>query len=830
MEADPELITWRQGRCLAYGDGVTLWALGEIVKAQAGILEQDAPEEVAEKIHRTVEETLPGPEDVAWVESNLLALVGLAPESELGGDRRGQAFSAWRMFFEAMADRGPVVLVFEDLHWADDSLLDFVDELVEWVTDVPLLVVATARPELLERRPAWGGGKLNATTLAIQPLSDEETARLIGQLLERPLVAAESQQTLLERAGGNPLYAEQFSELYRERGSADDLPLPETLQGLIAARLDGLPPEEKGLLRDAAVVGKVFWVGALGRGDEATTAALHSLERKGFVRRQRRSSLEGEGELAFAHALVRDVAYGQIARGDRVEKHRRIAEWIEGLGRPEDHAEMLAHHWGSALELTKAMGGDVTELAPRTQVVLRDAGDRAFALNAFAAAERYYADALELAQADDRTKAELLFRRGRALYQSGDERLGPALEKARDALLTLGDRETAGEAAAFLARASWQSGRRDLVDAHLAQAEQLVSEATQSVAKALVFAMSARMRMLAGDYEDAMRMGLQALEIAEGLGLLELQAHALNSISAVAFSVERGGRAEMQRALELAREANSPETSSILNNLGYQAWERGEIALANDFVEQAQEAARRFGAHVGVRFTRAGLAGSAVMRGDWNDAREVLDELIADFERSPGYNESSMRQARAELRLARGDVEGALYDSARALARARDIGDPQALVPALVTTTRIAALAGRDDDARAHAREALDLAPKNASWSETTRLALVAERLGLRAETRDVLERAPESPWRQAALARLEGDFARTATIYDEMGVALLAAQSHLAAGESLIGQGRRSEGEAALEEALEFFRPLGATFYVERCEALLAPVQSESA
>ena len=134
---------------------------------------------------------MPSTGDATWVASNLLALVGLAPESELGGDHRGEAFSAWRLFFEAMADQRPLVLVFEDLHWADDGLLDFVDELVEWVTDVPLLVVATARPELLERRPGWGGGKLNSTTLALQPLSDDETARLIGHLLDRPVLVAE---------------------------------------------------------------------------------------------------------------------------------------------------------------------------------------------------------------------------------------------------------------------------------------------------------------------------------------------------------------------------------------------------------------------------------------------------------------------------------------------------------------------------------------------------------------------------------------------------------------------------------------------------------------
>jgi len=196
----PTSPAWRQGRCLAYGDGVTLWALAEIVKAQAGIAEQDAPAEVAEKLRSATEEELPE-KDAAWVESHLRALAGLSEEAELGGNRRNEAFSAWRRFIEGLAERRPLVLVFEDLHWADETLLDFVDELVDWITDVPLLVVATARPELLERRPAWGGGKLNAATLALAPLTDEQTAQLLGSALGTPVLPAETQAALIERAG-----------------------------------------------------------------------------------------------------------------------------------------------------------------------------------------------------------------------------------------------------------------------------------------------------------------------------------------------------------------------------------------------------------------------------------------------------------------------------------------------------------------------------------------------------------------------------------------------------------------------------------------------------
>ncbi|TMK35281.1 MAG: guanylate cyclase, partial [Actinobacteria bacterium] len=189
-----ELTYWRQGRSLPYGEGVTYWALSEMIKAQAGVLESDSAEDVRRKLHVAVRGVLADASDAEWIETRLRPLAGLSVDIELGGDRRSEAFVAWRRFFEAMAEHRPLVLVFEDVHWADDGLLDFIDHLVEWAGSVPILVVCTARPELLERRSGWGGGKLNATTLSISSLSDGETARLVSALLARPLLDARSQE------------------------------------------------------------------------------------------------------------------------------------------------------------------------------------------------------------------------------------------------------------------------------------------------------------------------------------------------------------------------------------------------------------------------------------------------------------------------------------------------------------------------------------------------------------------------------------------------------------------------------------------------------------
>jgi len=832
-DADPELITWRQGRCLAYGDGVTLWALSEIVKAQAGIVEQDTPNEVERKLRDAVADVLAETGDASWVESELRSLVGLSAESELGGDRRGAAFSAWRRFLEAMAEERPLVLVFEDIHWADESMLDFVDELVDWVTEVPLLVVATARPELLERRPNWGGGKLNATTLALAPLSEDQTALLISHLLERSVLPAESQQLLLERAGGNPLYAEQFAELYVERGSAHDLPLPETLQGIIAARLDGLPEAEKDVLRDAAVVGKVFWAAALRREDADTVTALHSLERKGFVRRQKRSSVEGENEFAFAHALVRDVAYGQIARADRAEKHRHVAEWIESLGRLEDHAEMLAYHWRSALELARAAGQEDDNVAERARLASREAGDRAFALNAYPAAEKYYEYALALWPDPDPERPKLLFRRAHSLLVAADERQVEALEGARDALLASRDRAGAAEAEALLAQVAWYRGQSDDVFAHLGAAEELVEGAEASVGVTRVLAVSARYRMLAGERTEGLRLGTAALAMADDLDLDELRAHALITIGTARFHVgDDGGEQDLHRALEIALAANSPMAATALNNLGVLA-AKTDIRREYTLVQESRQLGERMGDRETMRFADGNLIWCKWALGRWDEALEGANDFIAACESgSPHYLESSVRETRATILLARGEVGAALDDLERARELARHAKDPQAQLPLLGSSARAYMLLGRTDEARAFAHELVvrlrELSPEMPPYVGIT--AEFADELGLTEEMRELVDAAPPSRFTDAAAAKLNRDFERAAEIYADLGLASTEAEARLLAAELLISQGRSAEGELELQKALAFYRSVGATFFIKRSEDLLAKAQRESA
>jgi class 3 adenylate cyclase len=280
VEQGGALTFWRQGRSLPYGEGVTFWALAEMIKAQTGILETDEDEVVETKLRSTIANLVDDDAEREQLARYLRPLVGLGG-AELERATQTEAFAAWRQFFEAMAEQHPLVLIFEDIQWADDGLLDFIDHLVDWAARLPILVVCTARPELLERRSGWGGGKLNATTLSLSPLSDQDTARLFAALLGAPALDAERQRALLTRAGGNPLYAEQLAQMLADRAAPEGEEVPETIQGIIAARVDRLPEDEKALLQEAAVLGKVFWLGGLANGSsrENVERLLHSLER-----------------------------------------------------------------------------------------------------------------------------------------------------------------------------------------------------------------------------------------------------------------------------------------------------------------------------------------------------------------------------------------------------------------------------------------------------------------------------------------------------------------------------------------------------------------------
>ena len=620
VDDDADLITWRQGRCLPYGDGVSYWALGEIVKAHAGILESDSGD-VADTKLAAILEAVADEGERGWVGRHLRPLVGLGRVEE-SGDVRGEAFAAWRRFLEAMAERGPVVLVFEDLHWADDGLLDFVDGLVDWVDRVPLLVVCTARPELLERRPGWGGGKRNASTVSLAALDDDATARLVLSLLDRPLLDAETQQELVARAGGNPLYAEEFVRML-QAGAGVDERLPETVQGTIAARIDLLPAAEKDLLQTAAVLGKVFWsdalLSAVGAEPWQLAEMLRALERKEFVRREHRSAVAGATQHAFVHALVRDAAYTLLPRPARAQRHLAAAEWIESLpeDRAEDRAETLAHHYLTAIDLRRAAGDDVSELGPRAVKALEEAGERAIALSAYNTAASFLARALDLLPPDVEPSAELLFHAGTAFSFMG--RQTDELARAVDAFERAGDPERAAEAAVA---ASWHTWHSNPIEsgAWLERATALLDGRPPSRAKALMLAERARILMINYQYETSLPVADEAIQQARAVGDVQIEADAIvTSACSRAMLGDRQSMELFEQALALVGHRGRV-ASRAHTNLGV-AWSVfGDLQRATEVSVRGIAIAERDGDEQSAAFMRGNLMGVQFERGEWDDA------------------------------------------------------------------------------------------------------------------------------------------------------------------------------------------------------------------
>jgi class 3 adenylate cyclase/tetratricopeptide (TPR) repeat protein len=626
----PKLIRWRQGRCLPYGEGITFWALGEIVKAEAGILESDSAETAGAKLDASIPAEEP---DRQWLAQRLAPLVGVesAPPAE-----RQELFTAWRRFIESLAASRATILVFEDLHWADEALLAFLEYLAEWSEGVPLLVVCAARPELYERRPGWGAGHRNAHVINLSPLSDRETGELVSHLVGATVLAPDFRQAILERAGGNPLYAEEFVRLLADQSAldADETLLPDTVQALIAARLDTLSADRKSLLQDAAVVGKVFWASALSeigdRDPNDVELALHELTRKELVRPSRTSSMEGESEYAFSHQLVRDVAYGQIPRTDRVRRHRAVAAWIEqrAVGRLEDLAEMLAHHYLEALALSEAARDtkQVEELQPKAREFLALAGERALALDA-AQAEARLGRALELTPVDDPTRSAFLVRWANAAFAIG--RLDEAAEALDEAVRSFRASGNAQAAAQALQVRAWLGLRRgEPFVALAAEAVELLEREPPGSTLVAAQAQLAHCLQIAGNFEEAVAAAERAFSLAKSLGIPKPARALLYRGMARAYLGDADGISDMERALELLLEGGAARDAAVAyNNLGVVRYRLDGPAKTLAQFEQGIAFSRQRGLEHGARVCETNCPGLLLELGRPQDALDLVHRL-----------------------------------------------------------------------------------------------------------------------------------------------------------------------------------------------------------
>jgi class 3 adenylate cyclase/tetratricopeptide (TPR) repeat protein len=852
VDSTPDIVRWRQGRCLPYGEGITFWALGEIVKAEAGILESDSPETAAQKLDGILLEGT----DREWLRERLLPLIGLEASSTA---EREEAFTAWRRFLESLAEGRPSVFVLEDLHWADEAMLAFLEHLADWSEGVPMLLVTTARPELFERAPGWAGGKRNTTTINLSPLSDTETAHLISALLGQAVLPAEVQSLILERAGGNPLYAEEFVRLLKDRGllvqkgktlglvEGAEVPFPEGVQALIAARLDTLSPERKAMLQDAAVIGKVFWAGAVaamgGLDPRAVADSLHELSRKELVRPARVSSVEGEAEYSFWHILVRDVAYAQIPRAQRGDKHRRAASWMESMARDrvEDLAEVLAYHYTQALDLARATGqtGQSAELEVPARRFLLLAGERALGLDttvALASLDR----ALALAPSGHPQRPPILARWAEAARQAG--RLAEAtaaLEEAITAFKERGDTVGAARAMTALSNVLWFTGDPRSKEM-AAEAVTLLESKPPGPDLVAAYAEKTRIEALGGEAHAAIGSAERTLVLASSLGL-EQSAKALGYKGlARGMLGDAGGLEDLRMALTLAIERGQGREAAVIhNNLSGVLWVMEGPAASLAVRREGIEFAERRGIDEMALTMAATNLSSLIQLGDWDEVLEAAGPLAERLERAgltPYVADIMARQAR--VLVMRGQpleilpLEGAVET-------ARDSGSIDGLVQVISAAALVRLAAGHREGAlellvdleqTPHVRGS-DNYPQ--FLPELVRTAVAAGDLALANRLASGLE--PLYPYQEyalraarAILAEAGGETEEAARLYSEAaerweGFGVVPEQ-----GFALLGRGRcllalrdPAAGEA-LRQAREIFATLGAVPSVAEADDLL--------
>ena len=559
------------------------------------------------------------------------------------------------------------------------------------------------------------------------------------------------------------------------------------MQGIIAARLDALSPAEKALLQDAAVVGKVFWLGALAAIGRPRAAELdeplHALERKEFVRRERRSAVAGETQYAFRHVLVRDVAYGQIPRGRRAEKHRLAAEWIESLAsdRSEDRVEMLAHHYLEAISLAKAAGVDASALRAPAATALVEATHRAESLNASPIVLEHGRAALELLPVDDPRRPKVLFAVAWAQWLL-DELEPTVAEEARDAFLAAGNVEEAAAAETLLGRLFWIRGDGEGSRAHSRAAFALVEGRPPSPGKARVYAARARNVFIAGNVTDGLEYAHEALPLVEEIGSDELVSHVLTTRGMCRVSLgDPGGIDDLRRSVELADATNLPETIlNACNNLANMLWRLGDLDAASEALAHGRASAERFGVKASLRWLLGEDMLSHSLRGEWDEALAIADDIVTAAAETPHYHEGPARMMRSEILLGRGAVEGALADSERGLELAREAGDLQLVGPALLYRARVLYGAGRAAEADGLIREVLDEHDLGDVWLHG--LGLLLAELGRGDEYLAAVGEDTSTPWLEAARAAAAGEFQRAAAIFGGFGARFSEAQARLLA------------------------------------------------
>ncbi len=715
VEGLPQFFYWRRGRCLAYGN-LSYSALADAVKAQCEILEDDPPEVVARKVERAVVELF-GDDAVV---PHIRTLVGSGAERTLS---REDLFDEWRRFLERMAARYPLVLVFEDIHWADAGLLDFIDYLADWAQG-PIFVVTLARPELLEIRTGWGGGKRNYSAIYLDPLTPDENRLMLDDLLTATL-PDELKQLVVDRSEGNPLFTEEIVRMLIDRGvlrAADaarwelarpiaEVEVPHSIHGLIAARLDTLPPDEKALLQDAAVVGRIFWAGAVaalsGRGINDVREILGRLRVKEIVVPREPPVFSGELEFSFRHVLIRDVAYESLPKSLRADKHADVARWAEERAgeRREEIAELIATHFTESLRYLEELG----ETSDRRNEVersgfgwARTAGDRARRLWQAAEAVRWYRMALDLSSSVGPGDEELArlsesyalsalgvapmdevvraFETARDRYRAidrpadagrmevwlafacfhagRDEQVLPGVGRALELLEPFGESQDLAGALAVLGIYHWRRGHNDLAEPPLRRSVELAARTGARMWEGHALQSLAFVLMQTGRVREGWPLLEEAYLVAQDAGDLILRLRTSNNLGSYLLAADPA-RAEriLREGLELARKSGHPDTASWhLMQLAEHAINSGRLSEAEELIDEGLRLGREVSERPLLNGQLISLALIRGLRAQADEAETLLRDPARYFAQNP-EPQFSAQLALAESRIARGRGE-----------------------------------------------------------------------------------------------------------------------------------------------------------------------------
>ncbi|WP_348209498.1 AAA family ATPase [Gaiella sp.] len=849
-------VWWHRGRCLSYGEGVAFWALSEMVRGRAKILEDEDAHTSISKLRAVLEVEVVDAEERAWIEPRLLHLLGLAERT--AADRE-DLFSAWRRFFELLAEQGPLVMVFEDIHWADEGLVAFIEYLLDWGRHHPIFVLTLARPEVADRHPGFPGSNRSAATLPLEPLADEAMDELLTGLV--PGIPDDVRRRLRDAADGIPLYAVETVRMLRDRGVleqvGDDVlvtgdlstfEVPETLHALIASRLDGVPEEERKLLQDASVLGKTFTARGLaslsGLDQEAVDRLVASLVRKELLAVETDPFSPERGQLGFLQALVQRVTYETIARRDRRARHLAVAGYLAtdaGID-PDEIAEVIATHYLDAHEADEN-AADAADVRAEARRWFTRAADRAASLAASLEAQRAFERAADLTD-EGVERGHSLARAGELALMGGRmEEAEPLLEEAISILEAANRRGEAAGAQARLGEVLFVTGRIEGAVAQLEQALTSHEAAGDEAAIATVSAQLGRFLFFEGRGDDAMPHVERALELSERLRLTDVVVEALINKALVLRFRPNESLGLMRQALLLAEEANVPRGAlRACMNLSYLLALAGKAAEADAVIERGIALARRRGDRVWERSLMTNLISTYFVSGRWDEVERAVAEIPEEGRLASDPVQASTMLDLAQMALYRGALDRVI-ELATEYASWGETANTQAAVVRVWACVLVAQAERRHDDALSECLDALRGEAHNADpiavevllqlGCESAALVGDADALGalLSAAAAAPIDRSPSleahTKLHEARLAVLRGEdepcFEDAVAALREVGEVFWVGTALLEQAEWLAGREHWDEIAPLLAEGREVFERLRAQPRLERLEAIQA-------